>query len=83
MNAQCFQQGCMKSNRNMPAATQAWLRRGVHRSTRELADAIRRYVDLNDRHHKPFIWTRTADQILESLSRFCQRISNSRHSGEA
>ena len=59
--------------------TDKQLRRGVHRSTRELEDAIRRYLTLNNRQPKPFIWTKTADQILESLGRFCERISNSGH----
>ncbi len=61
------------------ALTEKQLRRGAHRSTRELEDAIRRYLDRNNRHPRPFIWTKTADQILESLARFCKRISNSGH----
>jgi transposase len=52
--------------------TEKQLRRGVHRSTRELRDAIRHYLELNNRHPKPFIWTKTADQILESVARFCK-----------
>ncbi len=61
------------------ALTEKQLRRGVHRSTRELEDPIRHYLELNNRHPKPFIWTKTADQILDSLGRFCKRISNSGH----
>ncbi len=61
------------------ALTEKQLRRGVHRSTRELEAAIRVYLDLNNRHPKPFIWIKTADQILESVSRFCKRISDSGH----
>ncbi len=61
------------------ALTEKQLRRGVHRSTRELEDAIGRYLELNNRHPKPFIWTKTADQILESVARFCKRISDSGH----
>ena len=59
--------------------TEKQLRRGVHRSTGELEDAIRRYLELNNQHPKPFIWTKTADQILESVARFCKRISDSGH----
>jgi len=59
--------------------TEKQLRRGVHRSTRELQDAIRSYLDHHNRNPKPFIWTKTADQILESVARFCKRISNSGH----
>jgi transposase len=59
--------------------TERQLRRGVHRSTRELEDAIRTYLEHHNRHPKPFIWTKTADQILDSVARFCKRISNSGH----
>jgi transposase len=61
------------------ALTEKQLRRGAHRSTREREDAIRRYPEISNRHPKPFIWTKTADQILESVKRFCKRISNSGH----
>ncbi len=61
------------------ALTEKQLRRGVHRSTRELETAIRRYVELSNGHAKPFAWTKTADEILASVARFCQRISNSGH----
>ena len=61
------------------ALTEKQLRRGAHRSTRELEDAIRHYLELSNRNPKAFIWTKTADQILESLARFCKRISNSGH----
>jgi transposase len=59
--------------------TEKQLRRGVHRSTRELEAAIRSYLQTNNRHPKPFIWTKSADQILESVTRFCKRISDSGH----
>ncbi len=61
------------------ALTEKQLRRGVHRSTRELEMAIRRYIDLTNEHPKPFKWTKTADEILASVARFCHRISNSGH----
>ncbi len=61
------------------ALTEKQLRRGVHRSTRALEDAIYHYVDANNREPKPFIWTKTADEILESLARFCRRTSGSGH----
>jgi transposase len=59
--------------------TEKQLRRGVHRSTRELQDAISAYLEHHNRHPQPFIWTKTADQILDSVARFCKRISNSGH----
>lgn len=59
--------------------TQKQIRRGTHRSTVELEKAIRSYLDISNRNPKPFVWTKTADQILESIKRFCLRTSNSGH----
>ena len=61
------------------ALTEKQLRRGVFRSTRELEDTIMRYLDLTNDNPRPFIWTKPADQILQSLARFCARISDSGH----
>jgi transposase len=55
------------------------LRRGAFRSTRSLQQAIRRYIETNNENPKPFIWTKSADEILASVQRFCQRTSNSDH----
>jgi transposase len=52
--------------------TERQIKRGVHRSTRELEDAIRHYIDVHNEDPKPFVWTKTADEILASVSRFCQ-----------
>jgi len=59
------------------ALTEKQLRRGVHRSTRELEDAIYHYLEITNNQPKPFIWTKTADQIFASIARFCKRISDS------
>ena len=61
------------------ALTEKQLRRGVHRSTRELEDAIYRYLEITNSKPKPFIWTKTADQILATIARFCKLISDSGH----
>ena len=61
------------------ALTEKQLRRGVYRSTRELEAAIYHYLEVTNHEPKPFIWTKTADQIFASLARFCQRISDSGH----
>jgi transposase len=61
------------------ALTDKQLRRGVHRSTRELEAAIQRYIEITNERPKPFVWTKTADEILASVTRFCHRISNSGH----
>jgi transposase len=55
------------------------LRRGVHRSTKQLEDAIKRFLELHNEAPKPFVWTKTSDEILESITRFCLRTSDSGH----
>ena len=59
--------------------TEKQLRRGVHRSTRELVTAIQQYLAITNDAPKPFTWHKTADEILASVARFCQRTSNSGH----
>jgi transposase len=59
--------------------TERQLRRGTHRSTRELEKAIRDFLDIHNAAPKPFVWTKTADEILASVARFCGRISDSGH----
>lgn len=61
------------------ALTEKQLRRGVFRSTRELEEAIMRYLERHNQEPRPFVWTKTADQILASLARFCVRTSDSGH----
>jgi transposase len=59
--------------------TERQLRRGVHRSTRELEWALRHYVETYNQDPQPFVWTKTADQILNAVARFCKRTSDSGH----
>jgi transposase len=59
--------------------TEKQIRRGTHRSTVQLEQAIRSYLKIYNRDPKPFVWTKTADQILDSIKRFCLRTSNSGH----
>lgn len=59
--------------------TQKYIRRGTHRSTRQLEQAIRHYIDVNNDVPKPFVRSKTADDILASIERFCLRTSNSPH----
>lgn len=49
------------------------LRRGSHASTRELESAISDYIDASNQQPKPFVWTKTADEILAAVARRCQR----------
>jgi transposase len=53
--------------------TERQLRRGVHRSTKELKAAIDDFIQHHNRDPKPFIWHKTAGQILDSVARFCNR----------
>ena len=49
------------------------IRRGVFRSVKDLEAAIREYIDVHNEDPKPFVWTKTADQILASIARYAQR----------
>jgi transposase len=51
-----------------------YLRRSTHRSTRQLEDAIGRYLDVYNADPQPFAWSKSADDILTSLERFCVRV---------
>ncbi len=59
--------------------TEKQIRRGVHRSTLQLENAIRHFIDHHNQNPKPFVWTKSADQILESVARFCKRTLDSGH----
>src|SRR5437667_767415 len=59
--------------------TQKWLKRGTHHSTRELVASIRTWIHLWNDEPKPFVWHKTADEILDNLANYCQRISDSGH----
>ncbi|HZZ03613.1 MAG TPA: IS630 family transposase, partial [Paraburkholderia sp.] len=45
----------------------------------QLEQAIRQYIQINNTDPRPFNWTKSADDILASVKRFCLRISNSGH----
>jgi transposase len=55
------------------------LRRGTHHSVRQLNDDIRAWIETWNDTPRPFVWTKTADQILDSIARYCQRINEPRH----
>lgn len=59
--------------------TEKQIRRGTHRSTRQLELDIRNYLAHYNEEPRPFSWTKSADEILGSVERFCLRISNSGH----
>lgn len=55
------------------------LRRGTHRSVRALNADIRSWIQNWNDNPQPYIWTKTADDILDSIARYCTRINDSRH----
>jgi transposase len=59
--------------------TQKWLKRGTHHSTRELVASIRTRIQHWNNEPQPFVWHKTADEILDNLANYCQRISDSGH----
>ncbi len=55
------------------------LRRSTHRSVRALNADIRAWIDGWNENPKPYVWTKTADQILASIAQYCNEINDSRH----
>jgi transposase len=55
------------------------LRRGAHRSVVALRRDIRAWVAQWNDDPRPFAWTKTADEILDSVARYCMRISGAGH----
>jgi len=53
--------------------TERALRRGVHRSTRELEAAIRAFIEQHNKDPRPLVWTKSADAIVAAVTRHCQR----------
>jgi transposase len=54
------------------------LRRGVFRSVPQLKAAIQAFIDAHQENPKPFVWTKTADEILASIARFAERTADAR-----
>ena len=57
--------------------TEKWLRRGTHRSTAELERSIRDWVADWNSDPRPYVWTKTAEEILDALRAYIQPISDS------
>ena len=47
------------------------IKRGVHRSVQQLKADIAAFIHTHNNNPKPFIWTKTADAILQTLARYC------------
>jgi transposase len=50
--------------------TNKWLRRGTHRSTKQLEAAISDWIDTWNENPRPFVWHKSAEEILESLAAY-------------
>jgi transposase len=59
--------------------TDKQLRRGAHRSVQALEKDIRTWIELWNTDPKPFVWTKTADEILDRLTSYLQRIPGAGH----
>jgi transposase len=55
------------------------LRRSAHRSVAELEADLRVWIEAWNQDPKPFVWTKTADEILDNLARYLHLINNSEH----
>lgn len=54
------------------------IRRGAFRSVPQLKAAIQAFIDAHHENPKPFVWTKTADEILASIARFAERTADAR-----
>jgi transposase len=59
--------------------TTKWIKRSAHRSVRDLVASIRTWINLWNDDPKPYVWHKTADEILHSLAAYRQRINDSGH----
>jgi transposase len=59
--------------------TDKLIRRGVHTSVAALEADIRQWIDTWNQNPRPFTWTKTADEILNSLAKYLARISGAGH----
>ena len=55
------------------------LRRSTHRSVTELRNDINDWAQRWNDNPRPYAWHKTADEILDTVANYCQRINDSRH----
>ena len=53
--------------------TRRQIRRGVHTSTNQLEADIRAFIERHNENPKPYRWTKSANEILASVKRFCHK----------
>ena len=62
--------------------TMKQIRRGTFRNVLQLKTAIQEFIDAHQANPKPFVWTKSADEILASIARFAQRTVETRAARE-
>jgi hypothetical protein len=58
------------------------IKRGAHMSVRALEKDIREWIATWNENPRPYVWVKTADQILAALARYCERVSAAASGGE-
>jgi transposase len=59
--------------------TAQMLRRGVHKSVQALEANIRHWIETWNENPRPFVWTKSAEEILDSLGKYIAKISGAGH----
>jgi transposase len=59
--------------------TTKWIKRSAHRSVRDLTASIRTWITNWNDEPKAYVWHKSADEILDNLANYCQRINDSGH----
>jgi len=59
------------------------IKRGAHLSVRALERDIREWIENWNDDPRPYVWVKTAEQILASLARYCERVSAAVAAGQA
>jgi hypothetical protein len=65
------------------ALTTKKLQRSTHHSVKELAADITNWVQAWNKDPKPFVWTKTADEILDRLAGYCSAINGTEYISES
>ena len=58
------------------------IQRGVHKSVQSLEADIRAWIATWNENPRPYVWTKSADEILDNIARLCQRISGEGHKAD-
>ncbi len=59
--------------------TDQMIRRGIHKSVQALERDVHAWIENWNENPRPFAWTKTAEEILDSLAKYIARISDARH----